>query len=418
MIYKKILSYPDFCSFGDSFDYFFKEYNIENDLEIYFFYGKPSEEEDLNEDYEIDIIENSNFSENEEGTSFEDLKKINYKSDIIIWFSVDSIIGSTENFNFYKNDDFYFLKDLREICNLHKDKKFILFIANQNKGIEEKNLPYNLYITSITNTKINGEYSNKIYEKNNKEKKWVLLNSEARIHRIALLLYLLHLKLEKNGFISNSRYIKNIFENKSLSVIRNIKNYFKFEEDVIKNFNEYRKKIINSKDVIKPYSFYQRKNKGKSINIENFNNTLNYFYSNFFLEIVTGTFFHEPFAMLSEKEAHVFLAKNFPIFIGPSGTVSYIRKNWNMNLFDDLINHDYDKIKDPTIRLKKAIDDNIHLLNGKVDLEKEWKSREKKINENYFQIRKLFNTEYQKSLDFVFIKEALDYFNIPYREKN
>jgi hypothetical protein len=90
-----------------------------------------------------------------------------------------------------------------------------------------------------------------------------------------------------------------------------------------------------------------------------------------------------------------------------------------MDLFDDLINHSYDEIKDPTVRLIKAIDNNIHLLNGKVDLKKEWTFREKRINDNYFKmIEIMYNTEVQNNIDFVFIKESLDHFKISYKEKN
>lgn len=55
--------------------------------------------------------------------------------------------------------------------------------------------------------------------------------------------------------------------------------------------------------------------------------------------------------------------------MGSPRSIQWFRK-WGFDVFDDVVDHSYDLIGDPSERILRAIDDNIHLLDGSVDLDK------------------------------------------------
>ena len=67
------------------------------------------------------------------------------------------------------------------------------------------------------------------------------------------------------------------------------------------------------------------------------------------------------YGVIAEKYLNSIYAYNFPIFIAVPGTVSYLR-NIGFDVFDDIVDHSYDKIQDPVLRLVTAINANIKLF--------------------------------------------------------
>ena len=66
---------------------------------------------------------------------------------------------------------------------------------------------------------------------------------------------------------------------------------------------------------------------------------------------------------ICEKTLNSTLGSNFPIWVAGQGTVEWFRDN-QFDVFDDVINHDYDKETDPVLRIEKCIKDNELLLNN------------------------------------------------------
>jgi hypothetical protein len=65
--------------------------------------------------------------------------------------------------------------------------------------------------------------------------------------------------------------------------------------------------------------------------------------------------------VLTEKTAHSFYGCNFPIILSGCGAVAYLRE-LGLDLFDDVVNHGYDRIPNPFDRIVTAIDANRRLL--------------------------------------------------------
>lgn len=74
----------------------------------------------------------------------------------------------------------------------------------------------------------------------------------------------------------------------------------------------------------------------------------------------------DEFPPLSEKTFHAFLALHPLMIVGVPGIVDYLRKQ-NFDMFDDLINHSYDKIPDPTLRIDRLFLDNDQIIKNGID---------------------------------------------------
>lgn len=108
------------------------------------------------------------------------------------------------------------------------------------------------------------------------------------------------------------------------------------------------------------------------------------------------------FPPLSEKTFHAFLALHPLMIVGVPGIVDYLRKQ-NFDMFDDLINHSYDKIPDSTLRIDRLFLDNDQIIKNGID-RTQIKSRLLHNRENVWnyydmQLKKMessFNTIYLK----------------------
>ena len=108
--------------------------------------------------------------------------------------------------------------------------------------------------------------------------------------------------------------------------------------------------------------------------------------------------------------------KVFPIFINTYNAVSTWKTHYGIDVFEDIIDHSYDSIKDPTERLVSAIDVNLHLLDGSVSLEDLWLKNKERFDKNCDQMDKiLYDTRTQQEIDANEIKKALDYYDIYYK---
>ena len=108
-----------------------------------------------------------------------------------------------------------------------------------------------------------------------------------------------------------------------------------------------------------------------------------------------------PELFMTEKTVKALSYYQIPIFVAAKGYVSELRK-LNFDLFDDIINHDYDNIDDPFIRMKTVADEVDRLLKLPLDYDK-FKSR---LISNHNKVPEVHNMiKYQLSL------EILKWFN-------
>jgi phage pi2 protein 07 len=373
--FKTLSSTPNF-PFSTALEDFFDSYEVFDDVECYQMF----------------------FCPHGEGTSFDDLYKIKFKSQIVILNIIDSIIDKQNNIA---------IEELKEFCNKNLDKKFILF----NGQFQLKNL---LNLTNLYCSTIMPVIFKKRYQDCKKEKitnKWIFLNAYPRTHRMASISYLLSKKYFKNGYISyDDDYFVRYSDRNTDYYSFNINSVPEFiKEDIQKGYQRFKSKKFNRLNIL-PY---------KDKNIENYNLNLLPIYEKTAVEIVAGTMFFQPSSILGEKEIQSVYGKNFPIYINSVGAVNEMKRFFNVDMFDDIINHSYDTVKDPFKRIKLAIDKNKKLLNGSINIRELWFDNQKRFDENCKKLDSLIYDQIcQKKFNEKIITAALDHFNILYKGKH
>lgn len=368
------LSSDDRFPFGDSVEHFLNTYFVNEDIEYYKIFFQPRD--------------------------IKTLERKNYKAKIIFINNCDSFI-SYDPFDYYKNDVPDVMIRINKICEKHPDKKFILLpnFCKLNHLCKADNL---FSCDNFFDIRFNEKYIETKKKKSSKSN-WIYLNNETWSHRVALVSYIIAQDLDKECILTTY----SDFQTAASTFY--LRDSFRFNDDKRKMMKigllklasgRYRRCIISADE----------KN-----NIKNYNKFLSKYYSVSFLEIVSGTLFFDPTPFYGEKEIQNIYGKNFPIYINAKGAVKNISESWNIDVFEDVVDHSYDVIEDPTDRLLASIDLNKHLLDGSVDLKKLWHKHEERFNENCKKIdRLLYDVNFQREYNTQKLKNALDFFNIDY----
>jgi hypothetical protein len=117
-------------------------------------------------------------------------------------------------------------------------------------------------------------------------------------------------------------------------------------------------------------------------NIANFENSLRTMYRQSLVEIVSETTFAESAFNLTEKTMHCFAAFNFPLILSSCGTVQFLR-DIGFDMFDDIIDHSYDKIEDSALRVVSAIDFNYEILHNSDLAKRKWQECQGRFEKNW-----------------------------------
>ena len=103
-------------------------------------------------------------------------------------------------------------------------------------------------------------------------------------------------------------------------------------------------------------------NFGKQLNNhENFDQRLRSYYQTAVVELVPETLYFTQGHLVSEKFTNSVMGLCFPIMLAPAGTVAYLR-DLGFDMFDDVIDHDYDSQPDPVRRAFELVERNQGLL--------------------------------------------------------
>ena len=116
-------------------------------------------------------------------------------------------------------------------------------------------------------------------------------------------------------------------------------------------------------------------------NPENFTNNLVPLYQNSFVEFVTESVYDYDLAWLSEKLLNNQLGSNFPIWISGKGTVAWLREH-GFDVFDDVVDHSYDSVQDPVVRMQMCIDSNLNLFKDAKRTKKLWQMHQYRFQQN------------------------------------
>ena len=191
------------------------------------------------------------------------------------------------------------------------------------------------------------------------DKTFISLNRNTRLHRIVLLSYLFGKKYDKFGDIS---FLGSVTKDKFATAELLDRLSWVFEDrhnDAKRAMILGYKKVYDNPDLMpEEIGIYGAT---PNDNVANFNNNLRDRYQNVFVEIITETTFAGPSFMLTEKTLNSVYGCNFPILLSGVAAVSHLRE-LGFDVFDDIIDHSYDTIKNPIDRMVAAIEDNIRLL--------------------------------------------------------
>lgn len=174
------------------------------------------------------------------------------------------------------------------------------------------------------------------------------------------------------------------------------------EKDLEETIGEDYKKFTDSYNSIieagSKLSFYE-KNKFKfneidspSINVDTFKNS--------YVNIVTETDFSDDVIHITEKSLKPFYYYQLPIFIAPQHHLSELRKIYDFDFFDDLIDHSYDYEKNPSKRIK-LIFKQIELIKNNPNVIKDFYKRHK---DRFISNNKLVCNIINKKNDLEYIK--------------
>jgi|APSaa5957512535_1039671.scaffolds.fasta_scaffold12042_2 hypothetical protein len=288
------------------------------------------------------------------------------------------------------NGMFYAEHVLSNIANAHPKRHFIIIgeyhspeklelnkIANVDVIFWSSLLDYANYaeLTPVANKNFSSKYTN------------IALNRRMDMHRLMLVGYLRGSKLHKNAYIS-ALLLDEKCEN-SNDIMDLVDWEFSQSTDHLKNvaragYNQLCK--CNNLIIQEPYSTLPDSDSVTHwYNKENFELNLSMLYKNSFVEIVTETLFAFHTGTVTEKYLNSIFGMNYPIILATPGTVAYLRTA-GFDMFDDVINHAYDIVQDPALRLQTAIVDNEQILSNPELAKDMWKSHRSRFtkNVNYF----------------------------------
>ena len=209
-------------------------------------------------------------------------------------------------------------------------------------------------------------------------------NRRPKNHRVALLTHLKYNNILENNITDWS--LTYGLHNNKLTYINEFQTYINFTNK--KLFEDY--KTICSKPKL---SFYEE-------NYDWFDDVNNYdylnhlelkSYQNSYINIVTESHFDIKDVHITEKSFKPFYYFQLPIFLASQYHVKKIKEEYELNLFEDLINHSYDNEENDIKRLHMVIDEIKRLSSMKDEIAIYYKNNIDKLLYNHNIISNYYN---------------------------
>jgi hypothetical protein len=297
------------------------------------------------------------------------------KQDVVIIGIKDHL--TSKNFNPWVKHTPTIVEYLSDMFDYYSNKKFILItsVENLESYISNNNVSIVCWGGDLTNQQAEYKELSPIIDKNFDSKHTFLsLNRNNRAQRLILLSMLHGMNIQEHGLIScmfreelTDPFVDTgwQFNNKQLDVRELVRSgFFK-----LMNSTEL---LSDKKDI---YGFRTNDN------VNNFNYKLRAYYTDTFVEIITETSYTETAYLLTEKTLNSIYGCNFPILLCGCGSVALLREI-GFDMFDDIIDHSYDTIKDPINRLYTAITSNLDLLTNNEKTKDLWKTNKHRFLQN------------------------------------
>ncbi len=293
--------------------------------------------------------------------------------DIVKQYSIDSNflkkikeLLKEDNFRLVLLDvhESYKHEEVKTLFNLFDDGHEKIIFINNDSNL--KNLNHTPYVKTLkTNFLWNNEVSlvdSKIFtsawNEEKRNKMFLCNNKEGKEHR-----FLIISLLDMYGLLDNTNYsfLKKPQVDKDFNGLKDfrIKDFKDLENYLKINYNRLQKPKVSDFEI----------HSDGFKNVENLIETNHNFagevntddYKNSYINIVTESVYWHNAIHITEKSYKPFHLGILPIFVASHNHVKTLRDDYSLDLFDDFINHDYDKELDNTKRLKMIIEECLRL---------------------------------------------------------
>lgn len=283
--------------------------------------------------------------------------------------------------------------DLINLAKVYKDKKFYLLTV----------APFlHEYFTSISNVVViyyaddflfhhtGNYYGNTFVEDKEftKEWHWLCLSHNLRMHRAICNMLLLGSDV-KHGYLRFDPSLITCHDS-----YKSFKSYLKYNkypylDSITPQFGTVLRKGFDKIKNKIGYNLSQYTDVNPNFSI-NYNTVLApQYYKHSAVEIAIETVFINRTGILTEKYINTVYGANFPILIGMANSVAHLRK-LGLDLFDDIVDHSYDTIKDPYTRLAQAITRNLELLEDSEKTKNLWIKNKSRFRSNFELIENMY----------------------------
>ena len=309
-------------------------------------------------------------------------------SDLIVLGIKDHLTSG--DFNFWNDTTPTIVEYIGSMLDFYSEKKFIILtsVENLEKHLVRPNLRIVPWGGDITNHQKEYQTLRPVLEKNLESSYTFLsLNRNKRAHRAMLVSYLYALGLENNGLISCmfKDKVDDLFSYTNWKVSR--------PELYVEGFQKFKSSTLLLNDDFQIYDNYNNDN------VSNFRNKLSNYYRDTFVEIISETSYTEYCFNLTEKTLNSVYGASFPILLCSKGSVQFLRQ-MGLDMFDDIVDHSYDTIDDPAIRLETAITKNLKLLTDNARTKQLWTQNLDRFKNNIdFCQKRMYNYYNSRSID-------------------
>ena len=305
-----------------------------------------------------------------------------------VFLGIKDLLDSWKEFNWWHDRQQIGSVSIEGFVRRHPDQQIVLFTSLEQLELEIDEP--NLHIIPWGGDWLNQhtEYSTlqPVLDKNfDSERTYINLNRNVRSHRVVALSYLLGQGYDSTGvitYLQNPQGMPTDFL-ESIGWEFEIPRHDTLRTTILQGFNRL---SITDDD----YDIYREYGQKNTDNAGNFENRLRNMYRDSFVEIVSETLFVSPSFILSEKTAHAFYGCNFPIILSGCGAVAHLRE-LGLDVFDDIVNHDYDNIKNPIDRIVSAIESNRRLLTDTNHAKQSWKESQPRFERNVEVMRNMYS---------------------------
>ena len=299
----------------------------------------------------------------------------------------------------HESDELFRLKKINRIINKFNFDKSKLWILNNDSRLEEfveenklgLRVKKTNYLSSFTLNLFYEDYDS--IQKSINDKFFLCINKRPKIHRIATLGYLKNLNLLEHTNYSiledsdkeDSDFDRFLGRTESLRLKDDL-DYVLSQKPKQTDYE-----AIHNKDLLN----IEKHTYAGIIDLDDYRTST--------INIVTESMYESDSVHITEKSFKPFGFCQLPIFVATSQHVRFLREYYNLDVFDDIIDHSYDKESDHKIRIKLVIK----------EVERLYANRENIINffnnnkDRIFKNREILQNIYDSKLDYNFFKENI-----------